>query len=164
MTAEYQLAFVYPAAFALLPPPMDTPAARALLLAIALQESKFIDRCQVLDSGARGPARGWYQFELGGGVIGVLSHKSTRAIALQVLDVLRYSPAPKDCLAALEHNDILAACFARLLLWTASGALPGPADIDQAWDLYVDCWHPGKPHQSTWGPYYARAWSLVDGE
>ena len=60
-------------AFALLPPKMDSAAARVLVLAVALQESGFTARRQY----GNGPARGYWQFEAGGGVIGVLAHHST---------------------------------------------------------------------------------------
>ncbi|WP_185950009.1 hypothetical protein [Bordetella trematum] len=44
-------------ALALLPPGMDTPAARVMLLSIGLHESRFLHRRQL----GNGPARGlWY--------------------------------------------------------------------------------------------------------
>ena len=55
---------------ALLPDRMDTPEARVMMLAIGLQESRFVHRRQI-----KGPARGFWQFEQGGGVIGVVSRQ-----------------------------------------------------------------------------------------
>ena len=162
MSAAYQLAFVYPAAFALLPPEMESPEARALMIAIGFQESGFSDRYQVLDSGVKGAGRGFYQFELGGGVAGVLAHPSTRAIALHVLNELHYPPDARSCYVALEHSDILAACFARLLLWTDSEHLPGPHAATRAWKIYERLWRPGKPHPDAFPAHFAQAWSLVD--
>jgi len=164
MSAAYQLAFVYPAAFALLPPEMDAPEARALMVAIGFQESGFSDRYQVLDSGVKGAGRGFYQFELGGGVAGVLAHPSTRAIALHVLNELHYPPDARSCYVALEHSDILAACFARLLLRTDRDDLPGPSGALRAWKIYERTWRPGTPHYDSWTANHARAWSLVDVE
>ena len=47
----------------LLPPKFDTPEARVMMLAIGMQESRFLHRKQI-----GGPARGFFQFEEGGGV------------------------------------------------------------------------------------------------
>ena len=52
-------------AMALLPARMDTPEADCMLLAIGLQESRFVHRRQI-----GGPARGFWQFEKGTRVIG----------------------------------------------------------------------------------------------
>ncbi len=65
-------------ALALLPATMDTPAARVMLLAIGLQEGRFMHRRQI-----GGPARGFWQFEKGtrasrGGVWGVFLHAASR--------------------------------------------------------------------------------------
>lgn len=149
---------VFPIAFSLLPPGMDTPAARAMLLAIGLQESKFVDRIQI-----DGPARGFWQFEQGGGVKGVLSHPKTISTIQGVCSVLRYTPTPTICYAAIAHNDVLATCFARLNLWTTSKPLPNTDDALSGWDLYLRTWHPGKPHRTTWDAYYAQGWQIVLG-
>ncbi|WP_447751835.1 hypothetical protein [Pseudomonas nicosulfuronedens] len=47
--------------------------------------------------------------------------------------------------AAIEHDDILAACMARLLLFTDPARLPALGDESGAWDMYLRVWHPGKP-------------------
>lgn len=57
-------------ALALLPGAMDTPLARRHLLAISLQEADGTARFQRLNGGGKGPARGLWQFEEGGGVKG----------------------------------------------------------------------------------------------
>src|SRR6476646_617594 len=82
-------------ALALLPKKLDTPEARVLLLAIGLQESRLVDRYQVLDGGAKGPARGLWQFERGtkasrGGVWGVFLHRASS-------DPLRLLCRARDC-------------------------------------------------------------------
>src|SRR5690606_35531315 len=56
-------------AYALLPSRMDSDRATVMLLAIGLQESRFEHRRQI-----KGPARGFWQFERGGGVRGVMTH------------------------------------------------------------------------------------------
>lgn len=63
-----------PAAARLLPGVAFTPEAKVMLLAIGLQESRFEHRRQI-----KGPARGFWQFEAGGGTAGVLRQRSPRA-------------------------------------------------------------------------------------
>jgi len=139
---------------ALLPERLTSHAAVAMLLAIGLQESRFIHRRQI-----GGPARGFYQFERSGGVTGVLRHSQTRDLVASVLDRLHYDHEVTTSYEAIEHNDALATVFARLLLWTVPRALPGPDDFSNAWDLYIDAWRPGKPHRATWDEFYRRAWA-----
>lgn len=154
-TAEYVARLVFPAAFALLPPQMDSPQARAMLLAIGWQESRFAHRRQV-----GGPARGYWQFERDGGVAAVMEHHASRAAAGQVLGVLGYPPERQAIYDALEHHDVLAACWARLLLWTDPRWLPDAPDRGpDAWLTYLRTWRPGKPHPQTWDTFYRRAWA-----
>jgi len=140
---------VLPAAFHLLPEAMRSVDAVTLLMAIGYQESRFEHRRQI-----RGPARGFWQFEVGG-VSGVLRHRATRPFALLVCEALGYEPSPMIVHEALEHNDILAACFARLLLW--ADPRPIPASPEAAWDAYIFGWNPGKPHPDTWAACFDRA-------
>ena len=79
MAPEYFLDTALRGALKLLPPNMDSLAARAMVLAICLQESKLAFRKQV-----GGPARGYAQFEAGGGVTGVLTHASSSSYAKAV--------------------------------------------------------------------------------
>ncbi|MFY3402250.1 hypothetical protein ACOTJC_28770 [Achromobacter xylosoxidans] len=143
-------------AFALLPAKMDTKEARCMMLAIGLQESRFQHRQQI-----GGPARGFWQFEKGGGVKGVIMHDTTRGLA-QAVCKARGVPATTDAVyAALDQDDVLAAAFARLLLWTDPKPLPALGETDQAWDLYARTWRPGKPHRQTWNALYNRAMEAV---
>ena len=151
-------------AMCLLPPAMDTIQARVMLLAIGLQESRFEYRRQL----GNGPARGFWQFELGtaaskGGVWGVFLHPASgnllRTIAKQRGLQL---PAPTSIYRAIEHDDVLAAVTARLLLWTDSQPLPSLGDVNGAWELYAKrCWRPGKPHRETWDGFYTQALDFV---
>ena len=63
--------------------PVPTRAARHILLAIALQESgpALAARYQNSPSATPGPAKGFWQFEAGGGVVGVLNHAASRDLA-----------------------------------------------------------------------------------
>lgn len=158
MTPELLLHVAIVPALELLPSQMDTPNARAMLLAIALQESRCRHRRQY-----RGPARGFWQFERDGGCKGVLTHHASKPHIADVLAQLSY-PVTDDATVpytAIEHNDVLAAACARLLLWTLPGSLPGQHDPDAAWAQYLAAWRPGKPHRKTWDDFYAMAWDVV---
>lgn len=150
---------IFPAAFTLLPTEMNTPKARALMLAIGLQESRFKHRRQL----GPGPARGWWQFERGGGVKGVLTHAVTAPIITPIVKTFCYEPTPAVCHLAIEHNDVLACIFARLLLWTVPLPLPEPDEDAHAWAVYIEGWRPGKPHRPTWRRFFEQAWQIVDG-
>jgi len=159
MTPQRLQTLVIRPALGLLPEPMHTPRAEAMLLCIALQESRCTHRRQI-----NGPARGLYQFELGGGVTGVLTHHASREHIRDALAALAYPPDqwdPAHCYEAIEHNDLLATVFARLLLWTHPAPLCGPEDSEGAWTQYLATWRPGRPHRATWGDFYAEAWRIV---
>jgi hypothetical protein len=136
---------------------MDTLPAKAMLIAIGLQESRFTHRRQT----DLGPAKGYWQFEQGGGVRGVLTHPATRPHILVMLDRLGYTDYPLSCWNAIEHNDILAMAFARLNLWWIPRSLPGPGEQDAAWAYYLEGWRPGKPHRATWNAFYTDAWQTA---
>ncbi|WDW06021.1 hypothetical protein PWE35_09310 [Stenotrophomonas maltophilia] len=141
---------------ALLPSTMDTAKARVLLLAIGLQESRFETRRQI-----GGPARGYWQFEKGGGVVGVLTHPSTRKYAAEVCRDRGIEPTAAAVYPALERDDLLACAFARLLLFTDPKPIPDIGYVAASWDYYVRNWRPGKPHRSTWDALYAKAVEAV---
>lgn len=150
--------YVFPAAFSLLPPRMDSLPARALILTIALQESKCCCRLQM-----DGPARGFWQFEAGGGVTGVIGHLKTKALLKDALVALEYDDWSVSHLhAALEHNDTLAAVFARLLLLTDPESLPQSDAPEKGWAIYLRTWRPGKPRPETWNSHYRMAWGAVE--
>ena len=140
-------------ALAMLPLAMDSPRARLQMLTQGQQESLFKYRRQM----GNGPARGFWQMERGGGVKGVFNFHTTAGLLHQIC-------AARDCpfdiptiWARLETDDILAACAARLLLWTDPAALPAIDDPATAWDLYVRVWRPGKPIRDTWNGYHEAA-------
>lgn len=150
---------VLPAAFDLLPGAMASKHARAMLIAIGLQESKFEHRVQVPVA----HAHGFWQFEKGGGIAGVLTHPTTAPIITRVCDLLVYPATSAACYAAVVHNDVLAACFARLLLWTDPRSLPGVGESAKGWSIYLKQWRPGKPHPNEWPMNFAIAWGVVEG-
>ena len=169
MTPDTLIDIVIEPALGLLPAKMDTPEARAMLIAIALQESGLAARVQILDAGKPwwvsrpGPARGLWQFERGGGVAGVLGHPDTQPIVYPILDELLYPADAHIIHEALANNDVLATIFARLLLWSLPRPLPKRGDEAESWRQYMAAWRPGKPHPSTWSANYTMAWASVDG-
>ena len=144
-------------------PSMDSREARVMLLAIGLQESRFTHRYQVVQGkpGSKGPARGFWQFERAGGVAGVLGYNAGRpnvaATARAIAKRRGVAANANDVWLALEHDDVLACAFARLLLRTDPHPLPALGDTKGAWDLYMRTWRPGKPHQTTWRAFYEQA-------
>lgn len=142
-------------ALLLLPAKMDSKQARVMLIAIGLQESRFEHRRQI-----GGPARGFWQFEKGG-VKGVLTHKATKEIAFNVCELRGITATEPAVYRQLEHDDVLAAAFARLLLFTHPHKLPGLGDAEYAWNYYLKTWRPGKPHPETWPALYAKALELA---
>jgi len=152
------IAIAIDAAFALLPDRMDTQAARVALIAIGLQESGLKDRCQKLANGGRGPAHGLWQFERAGGVVGVLTHGTTRKLAFDACKARGVAAESSAAWAALEHDDVLAAAFARLLLWSDGKPLPAEDDAEGLWRTYaLRTWRPGKPHPEAWAANHAAA-------
>ena len=149
-------------ALALLPAAMDTQAARVMLLAIGLQESRFTHRQQI-----GGPARGFWQFEKGtrasrGGVWGVFLHAASKGHLAALCKARSVACDPDAIYPALEYDDVLAAGVARLLLWTDPKALPQIGEADAAWALYQRTWRPGKPHPQTWPALYAQAMAALE--
>jgi hypothetical protein len=154
-------------ALALLPPQMDSQSARAMCIAIALQESRLQHRRQIAGYRADGapiygPARGLLQFEMGG-TEGVLEHHASRRAAAAVLDARGYRDIPARAVhLAFEHDDILAAAFGRLLLWTDPRLLPQtPADGPTGWLIYLATWRPGKAKPATWSANFTAGWEAV---
>lgn len=144
-------------AFEMLDEKLDTPEARVLMFAIAMQESKLIYRRQI-----RGPARGLWQFEEGtrasrGGVWGVYLHPTSKRPLENFCEELGIECDPEIIYETLEYNDILAAGVARLLLVTDPRPLPEIGDQDAAWQYYVRNWRPGKPHPDAWEENYEAA-------
>lgn len=145
-------------ALELLPKGFDSKAARAMLLAIGMQESRLTFRRQI-----GGPAVGFWQFEKGGGVKGVMTHPLSTEHAKAVC-ASRGVPFSSDAIyKALPTDDVLAAAFARLLLWTDPKPLPGQSDAEGGWECYQRNWRPGKPHRETWDDFYNSAVKFAYG-
>jgi hypothetical protein len=130
----------------------NTQEARVMLLATGGQESRFVDRIQI-----GGPAHGFWQFEKGGGVKGVLTHPKTVRFAGAICSLHGIQASLNEVYDRLPHDDVLACCFARLLLYADPAPLPRLGDAQGAWDYYVRNWRPGKPHRESWDSIYEEA-------
>lgn len=140
----------YPAAavnesYTLLPPKMDSYWARVNQAAVGFQESQYLTRVQYWG----GPARGYWQFEEGGGVKGVMNHKATADLARSVCHARGVPFIRRTVWEALATDDVLAAAFARLLMYT--DPYPLPTTAAESWTAYAKrLWRPGKPHMDKW--------------
>lgn len=154
-------------ALALLPPKMDSVEARVQLLTTALQESQLIHRRQLVGSPPKptGPAKSFWQGERGGGMVaGVRTHAATRALAASLYAERGVVPTNQAIWDAIEHDDVLAAGLARLLLYSDPAKLPRTSDTEGAWQLYLRTWRPGAYARGTpseraelrakWGRYH----------
>lgn len=141
-------------AISLLTDRMSSRTGKVMLIAIALQESRAKYRAQI-----GGPARGYWQFERGGGTYGVLKHHASAAHAKRVCETLDIKAETYAVYDAIEYNDVLAAALARLLLWTLPQPLP--ATREEGWAQYIEAWRPGKPHPSTWPEAWDKAEQAV---
>lgn len=156
-------------ALALLPTAMTSDRALVPMIAIGLQESRLEHRYQIVQGkpGAKGPARGLWQFErgsqwLGGGVWGVFKHKASRFWLSELCKARGVAFDPQDIWQRLEHDDVLAGGVARLLLFTDAQPLPSVHDVEGCWVLYAKrTWRPGKPHPETWPRFHSAACEFV---
>ena len=154
MTPKDLLTIVDPALALLEPTIKRSDEARVLTMTIAGQESDWAARLQ-----HGGPARSFWQFEQGGGVAGVMG--STPALLQKICSYLIIPYDSNTIFQAMAWNDTLAACMARLLLWTDPAPLPAIGDVQTAWDYYERNWRPGAPHREIWDARYATAKALL---
>jgi hypothetical protein len=136
---------------------MASQEAKALVKAICYQESMLRFRRQMY----QGPATGFAQFEQGGGVRGVIEHAVVGPIVRPIILSMQYEVYVPTIWAVLEHNDILAFVFARLLVYTVPQKLPGRDQWEEGWRQYQWAWRPGKPHPEKWRENYDRAWKEI---
>ena len=125
-----------------------TDKARVLVTTIAGQESEWAARRQ-----HGGPARSYWQFELGGGVAELFAVTPNQLrIVCSALDI-PYDQA--TVFEAMAWNDALACSMARLLLWQDPAALPEVGDVEAGWAYYLRNWRPGAPHHDVWAECYS---------
>lgn len=144
----------------LLPYRLDSDRARLLGLAIMIQETGLRTRIQYVIGPERG-AHGLAQFEKGGGVRGVLKHPRTVVLAADVCRQRHVAPTEAAVWDALLDDDLLAAAFTRLLLYTDRAPLPAVGNVKGAWAYYKRNWRPGKPRPDDWPESYALALGAI---
>ena len=131
-----------------------------LLLSIAGQESAWTHRYQISSrKGRKGPARGFWQFEKNGGVVGVMSHPWSRDKARNLVKALSLKWDKTILWRELETNDLLSTGFARLLLWTDAQDLPSTSST--SWRYYIRNWRPGKPHPRKWKGIWTNSYQVI---
>lgn len=157
-TPQTVLAKVIVPALALLPAQMDTPEARAMLLAIGGQESGYRTRQQ----DGNGPAHGLWQNERPVQQL-LLDNKTSAPDVYALCKSRAVAPLASDMYWALLTDDIFAAGIARLILWCDPHPLPALGDQDTAWDCYLRVWGPGKPRPTDWPANYRAALAAVTG-
>jgi hypothetical protein len=168
VTPETLNSFLVPACLSLFPEKYNTPEARAMLIAIALQESDLEHRQQLIGNhrnwweSLNGPATSYWQFEKIG-IRGVLEHRKTGPLAREVLEKLGYPEDVNTIHKAIAHNDILAVCIARLALYRLPQPLPQRDQSEMGWNQYVEAWRPGKPKRERWAERFELAWQVVGG-
>lgn len=155
------------AGLALLPSKMRTPAARVLLYATSRQENPKRSPRQLVKVDGKlqpiGPAAGDYQFEKGGGVRGVLTHRASSAYAREACRRRGVAATSDAVFTAIQTDPMLAAALARLLYYTDPKPLPSVGDEQGAWELYLRTWRPGayarQPEElrAKWVKSYAEA-------
>ena len=137
----------------LLDPRLASPEAEVMLMAIAMQESNANHRRQT----PTGPARGFWQFERGGGFRGVREHNRTGP---RLKSFCAEASIPIEETAQWEMlpgSELLQVAFARLLLWSDNAPLPARGRKEDAWSFYLRNWRPGKPHRDRWESAYQTA-------
>lgn len=154
-------------ALALLPANMQRPDASLALYAISKQETPKGDRRQIIMKDGKlqplGPAKGLWQFERGGGCIGVINHPASRPHMQRVCTERGVEFTSAALWNALEFDDVLAAAAARLLLYTDPRSLPKRGDEEGLWTVYTEVWRPGalarQPRElrAKWSLSYAAA-------
>jgi hypothetical protein len=132
--------------------PPDNEQSRVMMLSTSGVESAWTERIQA----GTGPAAGFWQFERGGGVRGVLTARASAALARTACVTMFVEPDETHAWAVLAtpRGDDLACAFARLLLWTDPAPLPAVGDEEGAWEYYLRNWRPGKPGRERWATVY----------
>lgn len=115
------------------------------LLAIALQESGLVHRVQV-----RGPARGFFQFEISG---------CQEALRLDRENFLAGYTA-RTLYDVLPQEECVMVVAARLLLRRHPDPLPKLPEY--GWKQYMSLWRPGKPHPDRWPACWEAATIAVE--
>ena len=157
MGASVHLCTQLPIALGMMSPGYDTPAARAMVLAIALQETS----CNARTQQPRGPARSFWQFEPIGIEDLFLSNHTRDELEIACLRLC--IPHNVDAVyQAITYNDVLAIVCARAKLARLPDPLPTRHNPQSGWHQYQELWRPGIPRGVHWPANFARAWEIID--
>ena len=152
---KHTLETIIEPALRILPPMMTSDGAKAMLLAIGMQESRLEHRVQI-----GGPAHGLWQFERIG-VTEVLRNRASRDFAVDLCWRRGVAATTAAVYHRLDDDDVLAAGIARLALWRIPEALPLRMDYAKSWRQYLKVWAPGRPRRETWDGFYKHAWDAL---
>jgi len=144
-------------ALSLLPPRLTSDTARAMLVAVALQESDLRHRRQI-----GGPAVSYLMWEPGSqsALPGLLRHRASSGMAAEFTAALDYADlTPEELRQACITDSVLCAGLGRLLIWTLPEPLP--ANVLEAYSQYIAAWRPGKPTKRRWPSRWRQAWETV---
>lgn len=155
---EYVTRIVYAAALSFFPRHLDSPEARALLTAIALQGSGLRDRMQHGSS----ITHSLWAFDIAT-LRAALTHSHSKPFIGPVLSAMGYDQMPTTSYEAIKHNDVLACCYARALLCTHPQPLPKQDETELAWSYYFDLWRPGMSGRQAWPHNFETAWRAIGG-
>lgn len=128
---------------------LDSHLAELMLMAIGEQENDdWQHPVQIVKRGGKllyapNIARGWWQFERMGAVIGVMEHDATSSLARMVCKQHSIEFNSVDIHDALAWDQHFAAKMARLNLLWLPRALPGIGQVHEALDQYLETWRPG---------------------
>ena len=147
---------VHSAAMALLPAHLTCAESKAMLIAIAMQSSQFSFRRELM-----GHDRSFWALGAQTHIKVVAEHELTRGPIAAVCDALCYDTSVFSAYMAVEHNDILACAYARLLLSLVPGKLPSRDQPQLGWDQYLAVWRPSHPRPEPWPVHFRRAWDAV---
>src|SRR5262245_6305410 len=137
-----------------------TNEALVMCMVIPGQESNWNARFQ-----GGGPARGYSQFEEGGGVHGVLTHPASSGLIRTICAAIDIDTVNDDTIyEAMAWSAFLNMVMTRLLLYTDPAALPAVGAEEVAWQYYLRNWRPGAPDRARWSGVYPIAVSCVMGE
>lgn len=169
---EHLLRFAFPAAYALLPPALESKAATVLVLAIGIQRTGLSERRQRGTASNR--ARSFWSFDHGetlrvgatGGLAAVLMHPVSGPLLKKVLAALQYPVDPTQevlrvLMMAIEHNDVLAVACAILALQTLTESLAPLGDAAGAYRNFAEAWQPGRMLATDWQANYDTAYKAV---
>lgn len=160
--AEFLRTVIEPATL-LLPPQVDSPKARCLLLAIAGQESGWERQRPRETIEIR---RGYWGCTKNHAVLWVLHNSLTRPVIRRVCAELEQVPGLDEVFSSIEMDDRLAYCVARLFLIAAAPdeRVPEIGDDRRAWLLYERVWLAAPPSSNVahWHAVYSAAAACFD--